>query len=351
MRIAVFGDAWSPNVQQWSEGLRSQGHEVEVVSFEQTDDALHTTRRLRGRWLRGLRYLAAIPAARRAVRALQPDLVVGYFVTGYGTLARWAGQGHPVVQVTAGSDLLTVAGNTFAGALGRRNLRRADLVITWAPHMADQAKRAGVPPQRILTQVRGISLEGYTPHQQTSSPAPVRAVSTRALEPKYRIEVILTALASVPDLHLEVVGIGSARDDLATLASLTGIDDRVRFHGKVPNAEMGSLLASHDLYVSAVPTDGVSASLLEAMAAGVFPIVVDNEANRAWIEPGRNGLLYDGTAEALARALHIASDDPELRRRAATINQQVVQDRADIRRTMPEFSARLAELLDSRRSS
>ena len=87
------------------------------------------------------------------------------------------------------------------------------------------------------------------------------------------------------------MGGGEAAGELGDLARRLGIGDRLRFEGKVDYARLPELLGSSKIYVSSVWTDGVSASLLEAMARGCLPIVTDNRANRYWVTDGDNGLL------------------------------------------------------------
>src|SRR5204863_7768121 len=97
------------------------------------------------------------------------------------------------------------------------------------------------------------------------------------------------------------------------------------------NRELPGILANSDLYISLIETDGVSASLLEAMATGILPIVPDHPANRFWITPGENGiLLTDLSPRSIAESIVSASKDWSLRRRAWEQNVKTVQNRADL---------------------
>ena len=48
--------------------------------------------------------------------------------------------------------------------------------------------------------------------------------------------------------------------------------------------ELHGLLGKASVYVSAPASDATSAALLEAMAAGVVPVVNDLPANREWVD-------------------------------------------------------------------
>jgi glycosyltransferase involved in cell wall biosynthesis len=329
LHLALVGDAGSVNVRNWAEALEGAGARVSLVSFARGDgvEAIGAPRGL-GK----ARYLASGPAVRGIVRRIRPDVVVGYFVTGYGTLARLA-RHRPLVQVAVGSDVLVTPLRSLAGRMARRNLAAADLTLTLAPHMAEALARFGVPAGRVVTVPHGIDLDRFV----ADTPAGVPAgdfVTTRALRPFYRHELVLDAVARLdPPATLTIVGDGPERAGLERRAAGLGIAERVRFTGPVRQADLPALLAAHRVYVSAAPSDGVSASLLEAMALGLVPVVRDHTANRWWLEPDSSGVLVPGdTPDAYAAALHSALHDPRLRERAAARNPEVVAARGDRRR-------------------
>src|SRR5262249_28691201 len=70
--------------------------------------------------------------------------------------------------------------------------------------------------------------------------------------------------------------------------------------------------------------------LLEAMAAGVFPVVTDCPANREWLDGDRDGLLFPpDDVDALAAALMRAARQPALWTAARERNRDAVLRRAD----------------------
>jgi len=83
------------------------------------------------------------------------------------------------------------------------------------------------------------------------------------------------------------------------------------------------------LYVSTSTSDSTSVSLLEAMAAGCFPIVSDIPANREWIASEAQGMLFPcGDDAALAACILRAGADPALRAGAQEANRAVIAARA-----------------------
>jgi glycosyltransferase involved in cell wall biosynthesis len=100
------------------------------------------------------------------------------------------------------------------------------------------------------------------------------------------------------------------------------------------------LLRQSDLYVALPEIDGASASLFEAMSAGLYPIVSDIAANRQWIRDGENGALvgYDDAA-GVAAAIERAAADSSLRQRAVERNLEFARSRLDIRANTQRFVA------------
>ena len=102
----------------------------------------------------------------------------------------------------------------------------------------------------------------------------------------------------------------------------------VEFLGFLDRARFRDALAEADVFVSVPSSDATSVALLQAMAAGCFPIVSDLPSQREWIEDGVNGFLAplhrpDVLADLITRAL----DDAGLRRRAAERNRAIVEER------------------------
>ena len=82
---------------------------------------------------------------------------------------------------------------------------------------------------------------------------------------------------------------------------LDGVMDRVTFPGFISNNDLPRFYHMADLYISASHVDGLSVSLMEALACGLPCIVSDIPANREWVTDGVNVLIFpDGDVDALA---------------------------------------------------
>lgn len=335
LRILLFGDAAHPNVEQWCGSLVAAGADVALASLRGHANSATENHRLPSPPVGKLRYLFALPYARSLARRLEPDLVASYQVSGYGWLAAMAGR-RPIVQVTTGSDVLRIAGRPVIRRIVFRNLRDADLVTAWAPHMQRATVAAGAYADKTFVCPRGIPATEFRAHrcEPPRINQTVRIISTRAFRDPYRLDIVVEALAILRNLgeriELTLAGDGPARRKLQALIHRLGVTEAVRMPGHIPNRELARVLAEHHLYVSVIPSDGVSASLLEAMAVGLTPIVYDNEANRYWVKHRHNAVLGRlDDSHSLAAAIRHANRDFSTRLRARSENPRIVESRAN----------------------
>jgi glycosyltransferase involved in cell wall biosynthesis len=357
MRICFLADAGSVNTRSWVNAFAEDlGHEVHVVSVNRTGEfapsvTLHHLGSKAGTQdtVGKLAYLRSIGRIRRLISEIAPDVLVGYRVASYGYVGARTGF-RPLVVVAQGQHIITPRRSLPKRVFALTAIRGASLLHSWAPHVTERLVELGADPDRILTCHRGIDITRFSPGAANER-VPASVIITRNLCDWYRIDVVVKALAlarsEVNELTGNIVGDGDAAQDLRQLADGLGMADVVEFPGRVPHEELPGLLGRSSIYVSAVRTDGVSASLLEAMATGCFPIVRDNAANRHWVEHGRNGLLVaDGSPAAYAEAITMACRDHELLANAARLNREIVTERADSARNMRTIERAYQALVD-----
>jgi glycosyltransferase involved in cell wall biosynthesis len=164
--------------------------------------------------------------------------------------------------------------------------------------------------------------------EQEVSRAPV-IVSTRAHEPLYNIGEIIDAHAIVardlPGVRLVIAHTGSQTEALRARAAVSAA---IEFTGALDRPAFRDALADAEIFVSVPSSDATSVALLQAMAAGAFPIVGDLPSQRELITHGENGFLAPLHDSASLAALIVrALGDATLRRTAAEINRRVVEDR------------------------
>src|SRR5262249_55912274 len=85
-------------------------------------------------------------------------------------------------------------------------------------------------------------------------------------------------------------------------AAELGVAERIRFHGLLPDAAVGALMARAHWFVSAASYEGFGMAVAEAMASGLPPILNDIPAFRELVRHGEEGFLIEFAHEQSAAA-------------------------------------------------
>ena len=141
------------------------------------------------------------------------------------------------------------------------------------------------------------------------------------------VDVLLEALALVPEARGLIVGGHAAEPDLARLKALAerlGISGRVTFTGLVEPSRVPELLRSASVLALPNPASAISTrftsplKLFEYMAAGRAIVASDLPSIREILHNGVDALLVEpGDANALARAVRRLLAEPSLAARLA----------------------------------
>jgi len=111
-----------------------------------------------------------------------------------------------------------------------------------------------------------------------------------------------------PPPILVLAGDGPERGRLEALARTLGVERDVRFLGF--RDDLGSLLAAFTIFTMSSHSEGMSVSLLEAMSAGLCPVVTDVGGNAAVLGPAlQHRLVRPADPAALAQAWRDALQD------------------------------------------
>jgi glycosyltransferase involved in cell wall biosynthesis len=95
-------------------------------------------------------------------------------------------------------------------------------------------------------------------------------------------------------------------------------------------------------------TEGVSASLFEAMACGCYPILSDIEGNQSWINHRENGqLIAIDNAKMLAEELIWSFENKEYRNEAVTKNRKFVEKNVNYSCNMKIIAEKYHQLINT----
>src|SRR5207248_2205806 len=166
------------------------------------------------------------------------------------------------------------------------------------------------------------------------------AVLVARLSPEKDIATLLQAVALIakktPGFRLEIAGDGPCKPELLRLANQLGIETNVTFLGEV--RDVAALLAKARLFVLSSLTEGISLTLLEAMARGLPVVTTRVGGNPEVVVEGETGLLVPPRAPAeLAAAMVHLLRSPDTRRRMGQAGRCRVEQHFDVRRMVAEY--------------
>jgi glycosyltransferase involved in cell wall biosynthesis len=179
---------------------------------------------------------------------------------------------------------------------------------------ADDLVARGIPRDNVQVIYQGVDTTSYTPDPADRSPTPVFAYLGRLKRYK-GVDLVIKAFSRVRNTAavLEIAGAGDYRPALERLARSLDLGPRVRFLGRVSEADKLLLLRRAWALTFASPKEGWGITNLEAAACGT-PVVASNSPGiRESVQDGRTGFLVPhGDVGAMAAALERFASDPAL---------------------------------------
>jgi glycosyltransferase involved in cell wall biosynthesis len=181
----------------------------------------------------------------------------------------------------------------------------------------DDLVRRGIARDRVEVIFPGIDSAQYTPKAGTRALVPTFAYLGRLQ--KYKgVDLVIDAFAAagVPEATLEIAGAGAFRPALERRAAERGVAERVRFLGRISEADKQALLRRAWALMFASPKEGWGITNLEAAASGTPVIASNSPGIRESVRDGETGYLVPhGDVTAMAQAVRrLAADRPLVER-------------------------------------
>ena len=347
-KILFLGETYRADAITWMNGLKEFG-DFEIITWE-----LQTpSNSLFNRILRIAEFTTALFQIKRLIKKEQPDMVIAERTTSYGFLAVLSGVKPVAIAQQGRTDLWPESSITFPikKAIQAYAFKKATLIHAWGPVMTIWMREAQVDMTKVLVLAKGIDLSQFD-NKNTADTTKINAIVTRSLSAEYRHHTILRAFGILNqkgiDFNLTIVGDGNEISNLKKLAQNLAIESKVHFTGRIANTQLPTLLQNANIYISIPITEGVSASLFEAMACNCFPVVTDIPGNQSWINHRENGLLIPIDAvETLAEELLWAFRNTEIRLDAVAKNRKFVEENASYSQNMTLISKQYHELINT----
>jgi sugar transferase (PEP-CTERM/EpsH1 system associated) len=208
----------------------------------------------------------------------------------------------------------------------------ADCAAIW--HQIESARA-----DKVSVIVNGIDVAAF-PYAPGLGDAPARAVSVARLSAVKDPLTLLKATRLVLDrergFRLDLVGDGPLRSTVEAHIAALDLSNAVRVHGTVD--DVWTVLAGASVFVLASVSEGVSMTVLEAMATGLPVVATRVGGTPEVVDEGTTGLLVPpGAPEALAEAMLWMLRHPAARQRMGIQARRRVEERFTMRHTVDAY--------------
>jgi L-malate glycosyltransferase len=219
--------------------------------------------------------------------------------------------------------------------------RFTDGIVCNATALVEDLAASGLERERIHLCHNGLDIARF-PSVRSESADGLTIGSVCVLRPEKNLQLLLRAFAALKDcqnLRLRITGSGPEEGALRALAGELGIV--VDFHPAV--SDIGSELAKIDVFVLPSLSEGLSNSIMEAMACGCTVAASAVGGNLELVKNRETGMLFDpGKVETLTAVLEELVRDGALRARLAGAGAEYVRSSL----SMSASVGRMSEIYD-----
>ncbi len=199
-----------------------------------------------------------------------------------------------------------------------------------------------LPQSRISVLNNGVDLIRFHPSPEPPSIFTIgtvgRHVPVKDLPCLLRAFALLRQALSPQPCRLILVGDGPLSPALREMARDLDVTQDVEFAGDSRTPE--AFYPRFSVYANTSVYEGMSNTLLEAMASGLPLVASDVAGNRDWLREGENALFFpSGNAEALSQVFLRLAKEPPLLSDMATKNRQRAEDDFDNQGFLKKYAA------------
>jgi sugar transferase (PEP-CTERM/EpsH1 system associated) len=216
-------------------------------------------------------------------------------------------------------------------------------------------RRIGVPPSRIARIANGVDTERFrvsidgrealrgSPFNMPSlfvagTVGRMMTVKAQPLLARAFVRALEIAPALRETLRLVMVGDGPLRAEAQSVLASAGVLQLVWLPGE--RTDVPEVMRSLDCYVLPSLAEGISNTILEAMACGLPVLATEVGGNTELVVPGLTGdIVAAADVEALARGLVVMASDPARSKRLGTAGRSRVESHFSLQTMVTAYQA------------
>jgi len=225
----------------------------------------------------------------------------------------------PLLITAYGNDISLIPQNPFAAEQMVKASHQAVASSAVCQALKDEMVNLGMDENKVFSILHGVDLELFRPSEDRTALREKLCISGKTLLSvghlieRKGFEYSIEALCELHDCKLLIAGDGPDRVALQRHAERLGVHTRVKFLGRLPQAELSEYFKAVDAFVLMSSREGIPNVLMESIACGT-PVV----ASAVWGIPEvlteeAGVLVHERSATALAKAVEQLFQNPPQR--------------------------------------
>lgn len=297
----------------------SEEAEIEILYFRAVELSYQLSEHIKKKKAGAASKRQMVSAICREIKTLTPDCVISfeYHMNLKVILASMKARYKGKLIVSERNDPVKKGGRFPIKQVRDILYRKVDHLVCQTPEASDYFKTVMAEKKTVIPNPVSSSLP--EPYQGERSK---RIVNFCRLESQKRIPLLIEAFADFykthSDYRLDIYGEGVQREELETTIASLPMSDKITLHHFAPDIHNRILDAA--MFVSTSDYEGLSNSMLEAMALGIPTICTDCPCGGAHmvIKNGVNGILIPvNDKESAVKAMISIADDTIFARKIA----------------------------------
>ena len=184
--------------------------------------------------------------------------------------------------------------------LSKKIWNKAKNVIANSKDLKELALKAS-PEQDIKIIHNGIDKEEFIPANKPNRNSKITLISTGRLIKRKGYEYLIQAISNNKNIELQLIGEGNLKSNLQKLANK--VKANVYFLGNKEHSEISKFLQKADIFVLPSLNEGMSNSILEAMASGL-PIITTDTGGASELIKDNGYIVEKASFESISKALN-----------------------------------------------
>jgi glycosyltransferase involved in cell wall biosynthesis len=250
---------------------------------------------------------------------LRPDVIHVYDILSPGTIGLFGGTllrtpvMAKILSTGPGGDLDRLSTKPFGDKRLQAIGEHFSAFVCLSDQVRGDLRASGIAERKLRLIPNGVDLDHFRPpdpRERRAARAALGLPDDRLIalfcgrfDPVKRVDVLIDAVAAAAGAHLVLVGEGPCLPALHQIVRARNLSERITFLDRVDDP--ASIYRAADVYLSSSTTEGMSNSMLEAMASGL-PVIATRASGTNELLRTDTGAVVDGgtdPAGALASEL------------------------------------------------